>query len=86
LCRRGGKFIVDYEIDLKDYEEHLVRFFRPTLTSFKGPVLMVGKKDEVVRFSDPSIYDNRGSDEGDIYIYLWHLRCDQTSRKPKRSD
>jgi hypothetical protein len=75
LCRHNVGFLVDYEADLGNYENHQVKIFRSTLTNFKGPTIQVNRESEVGRYVNLDLYNNSASDEGDSYIYIWRLDC-----------
>ncbi len=76
LCRRGVRFVLDYEPDLGDYQSLGIRVFRSFLTQARGPTLTVWRADEVGHVSDLALYDNRRDHGiGDSTLYVWRLRC-----------
>lgn len=77
LCRRGVKFLADYEVDLGRYDRHRIVLLRPALTQFHGPTATVERKDEVGEVSDIRLFDARDftTMEADNTLYIWRLSC-----------
>ncbi len=77
LCRRGVKFLVDYEVDLGRYDRHRIVLLRPALTQFHGPTATVRRRDEVGEVTDTRLFDARNftTMEADNTLYIWRLNC-----------
>lgn len=82
LCRRGVKFLADWEVDLGDYRRHEVMTLKDGLTQFPAPKIPVEKRDEVDRISDTTRFDmTRRAPDGTItwtgnhVLYVWRLAC-----------
>lgn len=79
LCARGVRYLFAYQRDLGDYATADIPMMRHWLTGYQSPTIAVSRADEVERFSDLAVFDNRGADEGDSYLYVWRLTGCETA-------
>ncbi|MGE0629253.1 MAG: hypothetical protein AB7O43_15620 [Hyphomicrobiaceae bacterium] len=76
LCRRGVRFIIDWDIDLGRHITHDVRVFKPHLTGLKSPAIRVRDTDEIARIKDLRRFDPQQyglSASIPHTIYAWRL-------------
>lgn len=73
LCARGVTHVLAYQVDLGVYDEVSIPVLRTRLTQFEAPSLTFAKADEIGRVFDLGKFDNRATDEGDVYLYAWRL-------------
>lgn len=85
LCQRGVRYLIAYQQDLGAYHDARIPVLHSVLTDYRPiPEISVDRVDEVARFQDLRIYDNRSwGDIGDNYLYIWRLSaCQRNSSTP----
>lgn len=75
LCGKHVSILVAYEPYLGKYKDIKVPTLRPQLTQYNGAYIQVKSANEVVHFSNSSIFHSGSADGHNDYIYAWKLGC-----------